>query len=165
MADLRAVRQRAIREIVAQRAIRTQGELAAALRARGIAVTQATVSRDLRELGARKAPRGGLQAYVLPPGGATEGEAAERLAALLRGTPVEVRTAGTLLVLRTLSGAAHALAAAIDRLRRPEIVGSIAGDDTVFLACADADGPRRVAQALAALRDGPAEGPGGRRRG
>jgi len=69
----------------------------------------------------------------------SEGEASgeDRLRALFRDLPVEIRQAGQLLILRTLPGSAHAIAAALDRARWPEVVGSIAGDDTVFVAFGD----------------------------
>jgi transcriptional regulator of arginine metabolism len=135
---MKLLRQRAIRDLVEQRPIRTQQELAAALGERGFRATQATISRDVAELGLVKTGRGGTQAYALPPRlreAETSGE--ERIRALLRDLPVEIREAGTMLVLRTLPGSAHPLAAALDRARWPEVVGSIAGDDTVFVACAD----------------------------
>jgi transcriptional regulator of arginine metabolism len=135
---MKQLRQRAIRDLVETRPIRTQQELAAALRERGFRTTQATISRDVAELGLVKAGRGGTTVYALPlrlREAETSGE--ERMRALLRDMPVEIREAGTMLVLRTLPGSAHPLAAALDRARWPEVVGSIAGDDTVFVAFAD----------------------------
>jgi hypothetical protein len=76
----------------------------------------------------------------------TSGE--ERIRTLLRDMPVEIREAGTMLVLRTLPGSAHALAAALDRARWREVVGSIAGDDTVFVAFTDRGALRRVRRRL-----------------
>lgn len=146
MEVMKQLRHRAIRDLVASRPIRTQQELAAALRERGFRTTQATMSRDVAELGLVKAPREGTQAYALPRR-LVEAEASgeDRLRALLADLPVEVREAGLLLVVRTLPGSAHAIAAALDRARWPEVVGSIAGDDTVFVACPDRAALRRVA--------------------
>ena len=138
MEVMKQLRQRAIRDLVDQRPIRTQQELAAALRERGFRATQATVSRDVAELGLAKARRGPARAYVLPPrliDAETSGE--DRLRRLLADLPVELREAGLLLVLRTLPGSAHAIAAALDRARWPEVAGSVAGDDTVFVAFSD----------------------------
>jgi transcriptional regulator of arginine metabolism len=69
----------------------------------------------------------------------------------LRDLPAEVREAGLLLIVRTLPGSAHAIAAALDRARWPEVVGSIAGDDTVFIALSDRAALRRVKQRLLQL--------------
>ena len=143
---MKQLRQRAIRDLVSARPIRTQQELAGALRERGFRTTQATMSRDVAELGLVKAARGGTQAYALPPR-LVEADASgeDRLRALLRDLPVEVREAGLLAVVKTLPGSAHAIAAALDRARWPEVAGSIAGDDTVFVACSDRTALRRVA--------------------
>lgn len=148
---MKQVRHRAIRDLVAARPIRTQQELAAALRERGFRTTQATMSRDVAELGLVKAPRDGTQAYALPTRlveAETSGE--DRLRTILRDLPIEIRAAGLLLVVRTLPGSAHAIAAALDRARWPEVAGSIAGDDTVFVACPDRAALQR---AFARLRD------------
>ena len=145
MEVMKQLRQRAIRDFVEQRPIRTQQELAAALRERGFRTTQATISRDVAELGLVKAAREGTQAYALPRRlveAETSGE--DRLRALLRDLPIELREAGLLLIVRTLPGSAHAIAAALDRARWPEVAGSIAGDDTVFVACADRASLQRV---------------------
>jgi transcriptional regulator of arginine metabolism len=150
MEVMKQLRQRAIRELVARRPIRTQQELAAALRERGFRTTQATISRDVAELGLVKATRDGIQAYALPRRlveAETSGE--DRLRALLRELPVELREAGLLLVIRTLPGSAHAIAAALDRARWPEVAGSIAGDDTLFVACVDRQALRRIKSRLA----------------
>lgn len=152
MEVLKQLRQRAIRDLVARRPIRTQQELAAALRERGFRATQATISRDVAELGLVKAQRDGVQAYAVPPRlieAETTGE--ERLRALLRDLPVELREAGTLLVIRTLPGSAHAIAAALDRARWPEVAGSIGGDDTVFVAIPDRTALGRVHRRLAEM--------------
>jgi transcriptional regulator of arginine metabolism len=154
MEVMKQLRQRAIRDLVEQRQIRTQQELAAALRERGFRTTQATISRDVAELGLQKAGRGGTQAYAVPPR-LREADASgeERVRRLLHDMPVEIRDAGTMLVLRTLPGSAHPLAAALDRARWPEVVGSIAGDDTVFVAFADRTSLGRVKRRLEQLAE------------
>ena len=145
MEVMKQLRHRAIRDLVSTRPIRTQQELAAALRERGFRTTQATMSRDVAELGLVKAPRDGTTAYALPTRlveAETSGE--DRLRALVRQLPIEVREAGPIVVVKTLPGSAHAIAAALDRARWPEVAGSIAGDDTVFIAVADKGSRRRV---------------------
>ena len=140
MEVMKQLRQRAIRDLLEQRPIRTQQELAAALRERGFRTTQATISRDVAELG----PDQGRPARAPRPTRCRRGSSRPRrqrrgpaAQALLRDLPVEIREAGLLLVLRTLPGSAHAIAAALDRARWPEVAGSIAGDDTLFVAFAD----------------------------
>ncbi len=154
MEVMKQLRQRAIRDLVEQRTIRTQQELAAALRERGFRTTQATISRDVAELGLVKSGRGGTHAYALPPRlREADSSGEDRIRTLLRDMPVEIRDAGTMLVLRTLPGSAHPLAAALDRARWPEVVGSIAGDDTVFVACADRGTLGRVKRRLEQLAE------------
>jgi len=152
MEVMKQLRQRAIRDVVVARPIRTQQELAAALSERGFRTTQATMSRDVAELGLVKAPRDGTTAYDLPTRlveAETSGE--DRLRALVRQLPIEVREAGLIVVVKTLPGSAHAIAAALDRARWPEVAGSIAGDDTVFIACPDRPALRRVVARLAEI--------------
>src|SRR4051794_19171612 len=152
MEVMKQLRQRAIRDLVDQRPIRTQQELAAALRERGFRATQATVSRDVAELGLAKSRRGAARAYVLPARPVeAESWGEDRLRRLLADLPVQLREAGLLLVVRTLPGSAHAIAAALDRARWPEVVGSIAGDDTVFVAFADRRALRLTRTRLQAL--------------
>ena len=149
MEVMKQLRQRAIRDLVDQRPIRTQQELAAALRDRGFRTTQATISRDVAELGLVKASRDGAQVYALPPR-LVEAEVSgeDRLRRLLHDLPAEIREAGLLLVVKTLPGSAHPIAAALDRARWPEVAGSIAGDDTVFIAVSDRSALQRVKRRL-----------------
>jgi transcriptional regulator of arginine metabolism len=155
MEVMKQLRQRSIRDLVEQRVVRTQQELAAALRERGYKATQATISRDVAELGLIKVNREGTVAYALPPRlieAETSGE--DRLRKLFRDLPVEFREAGLLLVIRTLPGSAHAIAAALDRARWPEVAGSVAGDDTLFVAFTDRTSLGRVRRRLARLTEG-----------
>jgi transcriptional regulator of arginine metabolism len=152
---MKQLRQRVIRDLVAERPIRTQQALAAALRERGFRTTQATISRDVAELGLIKVSREGTTAYDLPPKlieAETSGE--DRLRKLLSDLPLEIHEAGLLLVLRTLPGSAHAIAAALDRTRWPDVAGSIAGDDTVFVATRDRGSLQRVKRRLVGLSEG-----------
>jgi transcriptional regulator of arginine metabolism len=151
---MKQLRQRAIRDLLEQRAIRTQQELAAALREHGFRTTQATISRDVTELGLVKTSSEGVQVYALPPRlieAETSGE--ERLRKLLHELPAEIHEAGLLLVVRTLPGSAHAIAAALDRTRWPEVIGSIAGDDTIFVAFRDRASLQRIRQRLVRLME------------
>lgn len=151
---MKQLRQRAIRDLVDLRPIRTQQELAAALRERGFRTTQATISRDVAELGLVKAGRGGTHAYAVPPRlREADSSGEDRVRLLLRDMPVEIRDAGTMLVLKTLPGSAHPLAAALDRARWPEVVGSIAGDDTVFVAFSDRGSLGRIRRRLEQLAE------------
>ncbi len=152
MEVMKQLRQRAIRDLVDQRVLRTQQELAAALRERGFRTTQATISRDVSELGLVKVAREGTQAYALPARlreAETTGE--DRLRALMRDLPADIRESGLTIVIRTLPGSAHPIAAALDRARWPEVVGSIAGDDTVFVATPDRRSLARLRRRLAEI--------------
>jgi transcriptional regulator of arginine metabolism len=152
MEVMKRVRHGAIRDIVAARPVRTQQELAAALAERGFRMTQATISRDVAELGLIKQSRKGMQVYALPPRlSEPEATAEERLRALLRDLPIELRESGLMLIVRTLPGSAHAIAATLDRMRWNEVAGSIAGDDTVFIACPDRTSLGRLRKRLVRL--------------
>jgi transcriptional regulator of arginine metabolism len=149
---MKGMRQQAIRDLLDQRPIRTQQELVAALRERGFRATQATVSRDVTELGLVKRGARGVQAYAMPSRvDEREQTGEDRLAKLLHDLPVELKPAGLLLVVRSVPGSAHAIAASLDRCHWTEVVGSIAGDDTLFLAFADRAALQRVRQRLARL--------------
>ncbi len=134
----RAGRQARIVALLSSRLVHSQGELAALLAREGIDVTQATLSRDLEELGAVKlrGAEGGVGHYVVPEDGSpVRGVAGgtERLTRLLGDLLVSTDASGNLAVLRTPPGAAHYLASAIDRAALADVVGTIAGDDTIFV--------------------------------
>jgi transcriptional regulator of arginine metabolism len=134
----RAARQARIVELIAQRSVHSQSELLALLDAEGIGTTQATLSRDLDELGAVKlrGADGGTPVYVIPDDGSPvrgiEGGTA-RLARLLGDLLVSADASGNLAVLRTPPGGAHYLASALDRAAMHDVVGTIAGDDTLLV--------------------------------
>lgn len=134
----RVARQARIVALLATRSVRSQGELASLLAAEGIEVTQGTLSRDLEELGAVKlrAADGGVGAYVVPEDGSPVRGVfggTDRLSRLLGDLLVGTDASGNLAVLRTPPGAAHYLASAIDRAALPDVAGTIAGDDTIFV--------------------------------
>jgi transcriptional regulator of arginine metabolism len=133
-----------VRRLIAAGGVHTQGELVAALAARGVDVTQATVSRDLAGLGVVRGFRGGRLTYLLPDD-MTDGTGAAqaRLRRLLADLPLEIAETAPLVVLRTSPGAANAIASSIDLSQWGDVVGTIAGDDTIFVACTDASAMRR----------------------
>jgi transcriptional regulator of arginine metabolism len=152
MEVMKRLRQQQIRDLLGTREIATQHELAAALRERGFRATQATVSRDVAEMGLVKLSRNGARHYSLPlRSGPPETSGDERLALILRDLPIEVRPSGLMLIIRAVPGSAHAIAAALDRTGWPEVAGSIAGDDTVFIACSDRKALDRVRARLVQL--------------
>lgn len=134
----RVARQARIAATLSAQPVRSQGELAALLAAEGIEVTQATLSRDLEELGAVKlrGADGGVGMYVVPDDGnpvRCVSGGTERVSRLLAELLVSVDTSANLAVLRTPPGAADYLASSIDRAALPYVVGTIAGDDTIFV--------------------------------
>lgn len=137
-ATTRAGRQARIVALLSAQSVRSQSELAALLAAEGIDVTQATLSRDLEELGAVKlrGADGGVGAYMVPEDGSPVrgvSGGTERVTRLLSDLLVSTDSSANLAVLRTPPGAAHYLASAIDRASLPYVVGTIAGDDTIFV--------------------------------
>ena len=132
-------RHQKIMEIIASNEVETQEELAHLLGKAGFNVTQATVSRDIRQLNLRKVPASsGRQCYA--PSSPKETFDGNRLAGILSAGFVSMEPASNILVIKTVSGMAMAVAAAIDALSIPKMVGCIAGDDTIMCAirsCAD----------------------------
>ena len=145
----RVARQARIVELIRDRAVHSQTELLALLEADGIAATQATLSRDLDELGALKV-RG---SYVIPDDGSpvrgVEGGTA-RLSRLLGELLTGADSSGNLAVLRTPPGGAHYLASALDRAALHDVVGTIAGDDTLLVVARE---PLTGAELVALLRE------------
>jgi transcriptional regulator of arginine metabolism len=137
MTDTRARRLRALAEVIRAGAHASQEEVTERLRALGFAVTQATVSRDLDQLGAVKVKRGGVLAYALPDQIGAADWSTGRLERILSEWAVSIEAAGQLLVLRTPPGSAHLVASAIDHAQIPEVAGTVSGDDTLFVALRD----------------------------
>jgi transcriptional regulator of arginine metabolism len=134
----RAGRQARIVAILSSESISSQSELAARLAGEGIDVTQATLSRDLEELGAVKlrGADGGVGVYIVPEDGSPVrgvSGGTDRMSRLLGELLVSTDASGNLAVLRTPPGAAHYLASAIDRAALPYVVGTVAGDDTILV--------------------------------
>jgi transcriptional regulator of arginine metabolism len=155
----KAARHARIVATLAGRPVRSQAELASALLDAGFHVTQATLSRDLDELGAVKlrTPDGGSPIYVVPEDGApltsrtADDATPHRLARLLGELLVSAEASANLVVLRTPPGAAHYLASALDRAGLPQVIGTIAGDDTVLVIARDPSGGQPVADHLVRL--------------
>lgn len=134
-----------IERIVGGERIANQSELLRRLREHGVVITQATLSRDLSAIGVVKGPRG----YQLPDLGESERIApTDQLETAVRSHLRWVAPAGTLAILTTPSGHASLLAVEIDRARRPETLGTIAGDDTIFVACRDAPAARSFCETV-----------------
>ncbi len=142
----------AIREVLAKSMVANQDELRRKLRRRGIEVTQATLSRDIHELRLSKGPSG----YSLPNGHrgtsaaqVEEDDSPPSVAEMIESFGLRVRHAMNQVVVRTVMGGAQPLAAALDYEEWPEVVGTVAGDDTVLVICPDA---RRAADVEQQLR-------------
>jgi transcriptional regulator of arginine metabolism len=152
----KAARQARVAELLTENIVHSQAELSELLVGEGHAVTQATLSRDLEELGAQRVREAGSQRYLLPGaavahlGGEMDHQRLARHAAelLLTAEPV-----GTFVVLRTPPGAANLLASAIDRADLAEVAGTIAGDDTILVITRD--NAHVVAEHLITLTDKP----------
>ena len=129
---MKANRQALIREIVENQVIQTQEELAEILRARGMVVTQATVSRDIKEMHLLKVlSEGGVYRYATMDKG--EQGVSDRLIRMLADSVLDVASANNLIVVRTLPGSAHVAGEALDSLKWPEVLGTIAGDNTILV--------------------------------
>ncbi len=126
-------RQIKVKELVERLVIRTQDELADALRSEGIDVTQATVSRDIKEMMLVKVPTGdGGHRYAFPSEHSITVSVA-RLEKTFQDSVLTINSSGNIVVLRTLPGTAQAVAYVLDNIRWAEIIGTVAGDDTIFI--------------------------------
>lgn len=133
----KAERQRAILRIIRERSVGTQEELAALLSAEGFEVTQATVSRDIRELRLVKvASEGGGYRYAEPPASPPP-DALGRAQRAFREFVVDVAFSGNLIVVKTLPGSAQVVAAALDELALEGVIGTVGGDDAILVVLAD----------------------------
>ena len=155
----RAGRRQLILDILGRRSVRSQGELLEILSRDGFAVTQATLSRDLVELGAVKVREGKTLVYAVPGEGGDRTarvapgpeEVSSRLARQCEELLVTARVSANLVVVRTPSGAANYLASAIDHADESDIMGTIAGDDTIMIITGGEAQSRALANRLLAL--------------
>jgi transcriptional regulator of arginine metabolism len=161
----KSARQRLVADLLSVREVRSQGDLVELLAARGVHVTQATLSRDLVELEAVKvrAASGALVYAVPAEGGNRTPVAADRVGAyhrlgrLCAELLVSAEASANLVVLRTPPGAAQFLASAIDKVELSGVLGSIAGDDTVLVIGRDPRGGDALARKFTALAEGSPE--------
>jgi transcriptional regulator of arginine metabolism len=160
----KAARHRQVVDLLRRYPVRSQVELAELLAAEGVAVTQATLSRDLVELGAVKVRHSdGALVYAVhgeggdrtPQAGVEQELLDARLARLCEELLVTAEASGNLVVLRTPPGAAQFLALAVDHSVLPTVLGTVAGDDTVLVITRDLDGGADVAAKFLALAAGP----------
>jgi transcriptional regulator of arginine metabolism len=143
---VKAERQNKIIELIKKKDIGTQEELAEALNNAGFQVTQATVSRDIRELGLTKTAVDGKQRYVIYQ--TDEQQMGEKFIRVLKEGFVAMDMAQNILVIKTVPGMAMAVCAALDAMKWHEIVGSIAGDDTIMCAVRTVDDTRKLMEKL-----------------
>ncbi len=144
-------RQSLIQEIITQRAVQTQEELSEILASQGMPATQATISRDIKDLGLIKVPYQDTHRYALPEDrgiGATR----DRLRRLLREVLTGYTVSENLVVVKTLTAGAEVVSEAIDKMDWPEVVGTLAGENTVLVVARSKDDAPRLATRLDDLR-------------
>lgn len=146
----KARRQREVARLIQSQHVTSQSELVDLLSRRGIAVTQATLSRDLAELGVVK----GASGYQLLDATAAPTDRAAALASAVRRMLLGAQSGGTIAVLHTAPGQAAALAVEIDRAEPEGALGTIAGDDCIFVACTSPASARQLAAQLMELSAG-----------
>src|SRR5919199_1575798 len=137
MTQERRERHRAIVHLLKERGACGPQEIAAWLTENGFEVTQGNLARDLEQVGAVKVRREGELAYRLPDGSGARNQATERLQRIFAEWVQAVETSGNLIVVRTPPGSAHMVGLAVDQAKFPEVVGTIAGDDALFVAIRD----------------------------
>ncbi len=140
---MKSVRHAVIKEIIESQDIETQEELAAALRARGIDVTQATVSRDIKELRLLKVLSDG-GGYKYATADKAEHGLADRFIRIFSESVLSITPANNLIVIKTISGSAHVAGEAIDSLKWPEVVGTICGDNTMLVIALNAENVEKL---------------------
>ena len=145
-------RQHRIARMLEEQAISSQGQLVELLAAEGVLATQATVSRDLEDLGAVKVRiPGGTMAYAVPEHSKDAASPHDHLRRVMGEFVVDVAHSANLVVLRTPPGSAHVVASALDRAGLADVLGTVAGDDTLLLVCAETVGGGAVAGRMAAF--------------
>ena len=145
-------RQHRILRILEEQPVSSQAQLVQMLEGAGIVATQATVSRDLEELGAVKVRiPGGAMAYAIPEHAKERAAPDDHLRRVMGEFVVEVSHSANVVVLRTPPGSAHVVASALDRSGLPDVLGTVAGDDTIILVCSEVSGGAGVAGELAGL--------------
>ncbi len=145
-------RQAMIISIIKEQVISTQEELGENLKNRGVLVTQATLSRDIKELGLVKIPTvEGYYRYSLPQD-RTAGDMMRRAQRMLEDAVVSIDSAENIIVIKTMSGTAQGVAAAFDDLEWPEVVGTVAGDNTILAVIRSKEQVEEILDRLHQLR-------------
>ena len=152
----KADRQKAILEIVAKNSVATQAELKRLLKARGLPADQATLSRDIRELGLVKTSADGVHSHYAPVEAVTP-PITPRATAILARLVKNADVSGNLLVLKTDPGEAGPVALALDRLGWAEVLGTVAGDDTLLVVVREGASGKRLARKIMDLKRGKKE--------
>ncbi len=148
---MKARRQKKIQEVITKEIIHTQEELADKLRLAGFDVTQATVSRDIKEMGLIKVPSTDDEYRYAVPDKVHPANLEDRLKRILRETVVSINDTDSIIVIRTIPGNAHALAAILDSCNWGEIIGTVAGDDTILLIIKPKEAVSRVLERITNL--------------
>lgn len=146
-------RQRLILELISTREIETQEELAELLRQHGIEVTQATVSRDIKELGLVKVPTDNNRYRYGQAGERISGAIEQRQQRLFRESVIKIAASENIIVIKTLIGSAQGVAAVIDGLNWPEIIGTVAGDDTIIAVASSSQEVKGIVARLESLME------------
>jgi transcriptional regulator of arginine metabolism len=145
-------RQHRIARLMAEQIVHSQAHVVELLAKEGIVVNQATVSRDLEEMGAIKVRMpGGETGYALPDLPGTSATPVDQLRRVLGEWVVEIGVSGNLVLLRTPPGCAHVVASALDRSARVGVLGTVAGDDTVLVIATQSHGGEELARELAEI--------------
>jgi transcriptional regulator of arginine metabolism len=149
---VKAQRQHRIAKLLADHAVTSQAHLVELLAADGVSATQATVSRDLEDLGAIKVRvAGGETVYAIPERPTEQRAPEDHLRRVFSDWVVEVSSSGNLVVLRTPPGSAHVVGSALDRSGLPEVLGTVAGDDTLIVVVSEDTGGATLARRLSDL--------------
>ena len=149
---MKARRQMKVQEIITKEIIRTQEDLADKLHLSGFDVTQATVSRDIKEMGLIKVPSADDDYRYAVPNEVHPTNLQDRLKRLLRETVVPINETESLVVIRTIPGNAHALAAVLDNSNWEEVIGTVAGDDTILLVIKPKEAVSGILERITTLR-------------
>ena len=145
-------RQHRVARLLSEHSVTSQGQLVDLLAAEGVAATQATVSRDLEDLGAIKVRVGGGETvYAIPELPSQQRAPEDHLRRVFSEWVVEVASSGNLVVLRTPPGSAHVVASALDRSGLPGVLGTVAGDDTLVVVVAEGTSGADMSDLLASM--------------
>ena len=148
MTELKERRQKALADVIRSGPRASQDELCAQMAGLGFTVTQATISRDLDQIGAVRVRRDGRLAYALPNSGPAAGT---RLATVFREFVRSIDPAGNLVVIKTPPGSAHLVGVVLDEAGLDQIVGTICGDDTIFVATPSGEAAEALSARLTEL--------------